>query len=201
MTPEGEALAAVLRALDAAGIPYMITGSVASSHHGRPRSSQDTDVVIDPSPEALRALTSQLTEQGFYVDPDRAQDSLRRRRMFNVIEMGGASKVDLIIRKARAFSLEEFERRQPVEVVRGLVAPMATAEDTVVAKLEWAREWGESEKQLGDVRGILDVCAGHLDIEYIERWVRELGLVDQWRRVHPEPERFPPAPGGGSLER
>ena len=86
MTPEEHALAALVRHLDELAIPYMVTGSVASSHHGRPRTTHDIDVVIDPTPSTLQSLAAALTRSGFYVDPDRARDALNRRRQFNVIE-------------------------------------------------------------------------------------------------------------------
>jgi hypothetical protein len=40
-----------------------------------------------------------------------------------------------------------------------------------------------STRDLADVRGILDVKGPDLDHAYIERWVRDLGLVDLWRHV------------------
>jgi hypothetical protein len=43
----------VVQALDAAGIPRMLVGSFASSTHGAPRATQDIDLVVDPTPEAL----------------------------------------------------------------------------------------------------------------------------------------------------
>ena len=47
-------------------------------------------------------------------------------------------KIDLIIRKSRAFSLEEFDRRQLV-TVQGLPLFVASAEDVAIAKLEWSK--------------------------------------------------------------
>jgi hypothetical protein len=163
----------------------MLAGSLASSHHGRPRSTNDADIVIDPTTAALENLVAALARAGFYVDSDRAHDALRRRRQFNVIDGESAYKIDLIIRKDRAFSGAEFARRATVELLPGLRAPLASAEDTVLAKLEWARLAGGSEKQLGDVRSILEVKAD-LDVAYIERWARELGVVDLWQQVQRE---------------
>ena len=42
----GDAVGALVSALDAAGIPYMITGSIASAHHGVSRATQDVDIVV-----------------------------------------------------------------------------------------------------------------------------------------------------------
>ena len=72
-------------------------------------------------------------------------------------------------------------RRQRAEVA-GVSVWVASAEDTILAKLEWARA-GESERQLRDVVGVLEARRGELDLAYVERWVRELSLSDLWARV------------------
>lgn len=66
MNPEEEALRVTLDLLDRIGIPYMVTGSVAASYHGRPRTTHDADLVIDPSPDQLTAFVQALTSAGFY---------------------------------------------------------------------------------------------------------------------------------------
>ena len=182
MTPEELALAAVVRLLSDLGIPGMVTGSVASSYHGRPRSTHDADLVIDPQPAQLEALVRGLVAHGFYVDSDRARDALTRRGQFNAIEIASACKVDLIVRKERPFSREELSRRRPAELAPGLVVPLASAEDTLLSKLEWSRKAGGSERQLADAAGVLAVNP-RLDRAYLERWARELGVLDLWREL------------------
>jgi hypothetical protein len=182
MNPEEQALAMVTQALDAAHIPYMITGSVAASYHGRPRATHDTDIVIDPSPEQLNAFVRQLAGQEFYVDDAAAQEALKHRRPFNVIEMTHASKVDLIVRRDRPFSFEEFRRRVTVDRGDGRLVSMVTAEDAVLSKLEWARRAGDSERQLADAAGIVAVTP-QIDRSYIEHWAAELNVSDLWARV------------------
>ena len=93
----------------------------------------------------------------------------------------GGYKVDLIVRKARPFSVEEFCRREPAELFGARVF-VATAEDSILAKLEWAK-LGDSERQIRDVSGILEVRAGALDRDYIEKWAAALGLTEEWRRI------------------
>lgn len=181
MTTEGDVVAEVARLLADLGIPYMLTGSVASSVHGRPRTTHDADVVIDPSPGALEELVAGLQKSGFYVDPDVARDALRMRRQFNAIAPHTAFKIDLIVRKDRPFSIEEFRRRRPARIGNEDVS-LATAEDTILSKLEWAKKGG-SDRQLEDVAGIVAVQGAALDRAYIERWAAVLGTVDEWRRV------------------
>jgi hypothetical protein len=74
-----------------------------------------------------------------------------------------------------------MQRRTTTKIL-GMDVPTATAEDTVIAKLEWAK-LGASDRQLEDVAGILRVRGSDLDFDYIERWVTELGLDEPWRRV------------------
>jgi acetolactate synthase regulatory subunit len=181
LTVEEDVVTHLARLLEALEIRYMISGSVASSFHGKPRTTHDADIVIDPLPEALDRLLGELSNRGFYVDHAVARDALRRRRQFNAIDTVSAFKVDLIIRKDRPFSLEELGRRQRVDLAAAKEVMLATAEDTILSKLEWAKKGGGSERQLADVKGITDVKGAELDREYIERWARVLGVLDLWR--------------------
>lgn len=172
----GDFLRRLVAHLDAAGIPHMVAGSVASSVHGEPRSTQDLDLVVDPSAAALGALLRALPESEFYVSEEAARQALRSRRQFNVIDLATGWKADLILRKDRPFSLSEFARRQPATVL-GAAVCIASAEDVVLTKLEWAKKGGGSERQLRDVRGILAAHAS-LDTAYLDRWAKELGVGD-----------------------
>ncbi len=180
-SPPGALLRAIVGMLDAIGIPYMVVGSFASTAYGEPRSTHDLDFVIDPSPEQLDKLIAALDPERYYVDRDVARDALRRRAMFNVIDIATAWKLDLVIRKARPFSIEELRRRQVTKIL-GIGVSTATPEDTIIAKLEWAKQ-GASDRQLEDVAGILRVRGPELDVVHIERWVAELELADQWQRA------------------
>lgn len=182
MSPEEDALATVAGLLGELAIPHMLTGSVATSYHGRPRATHDADMVIDPTPSQLNALVERLVAVGFYVDADGAREALRLRRPFNVIEIGHACKIDLIVRRDRPFSVEELSRRVAVDLpfVRGV--PMVTPEDAILSKLEWARRSGDSERQLADASGVLAVNPA-LDREYIARWARDLDVIDLWTRI------------------
>jgi len=177
----GALLDVIVTALDAIGIAHMVVGSFASTFHGEPRTTQDLDLVIDPTGQQLEQLLAALHPDRFYVDSEVARDALRRRTMFNIIEMSTAWKLDLVIRKARPFSVEEMRRREAVTIL-DVAVKIATAEDTIISKLEWSKA-SSSERQLEDVAGILRVRAENLDLSYIRHWVDELGLDAQWQRA------------------
>jgi hypothetical protein len=79
----------------------------------------------------------------------------------------------------RPFSREAFARRTPIRLLDGAVF-FASAEDTIVAKLEWSKQAGGSERQRRDVAGILAASGDTLDRPYLERWVTDLDLVGEW---------------------
>ena len=159
----------------------MVTGSVASSIHGIPRSTNDLDIVIAPARDQLFALIQLFKRLGYYAEWVDAENALQKRDQFNVIDFTNAWKVDLIVRKARAFSESEFDRREPIEV-GDLSFVIAKPEDVLIAKMEWMKI-SPSERQLQDAAGIVTVQREHLDWAYVEKWVAALEIGEEWAAV------------------
>jgi hypothetical protein len=170
----GEFLLRITTALEMSGIPYMLTGSLASSMYGIPRSTNDIDLVIEPTRTQVLAFVELLTRVGLTVHRETALNALRNRTQFNVIDFRRGWKVDLIIRKDREFSVVEFARKEKHDVA-GMSLTLATPEDIVLAKLEWAKI-SPSERQIDDIVGVLRMQAHSLDWHYIEHWVQVLNL-------------------------
>jgi hypothetical protein len=175
----GELVALLVGLLDRSGVPFMVTGSLASSYYGEPRATLDIDIVIDPSDESLDGLAEALQDAGFYIDLDVAREALASRTQFNAIGPD-ATKVDFIVRHDRPFSVEEFSRRQRANLL-GTPGFITSAEDVILAKLEWAHDTG-SDRQLDDIAGIVAIT-GELDVEYIDRWAAVLGLEEGWQAI------------------
>ncbi len=163
-----------------AGIQYMLSGSTGSSFHGRPRATNDIDIVVAPTRSQLEGLLLSL-EPDFYVSADAARDALSRRASFNVIDVKMAWKADIIIRRNRPFSAAEFGRRRKVNIL-GLEVWIVSAEDAIISKLEWARD-SDSERQLGDALGVLTVQYDNLDHDYLRKWAKELKVQDLLERL------------------
>jgi hypothetical protein len=173
----GEFLRKVTAALDTAGVPYMLTGSLASSMYGVPRATNDIDIVIAPTRQQLLDVIQFYKRMSLYVE-EHALTALASRTQFNVIDFANGWKVDLIIRKDRDFSNEEFDRRETHEV-GGIRLTIAAPEDVILAKMEWSKIGG-SERQLVDAAGVLRMQLDKLNLGYIENWVKSLGLEEQW---------------------
>ena len=179
-----ELLTRVTGALSASGVPYMLGGSFASTKHGLPRSTQDVDIIIDPPTVAsFEALVEVFCKGDYYCDREVAGRAFRHREMFNVIDHATGWKVDFILCKARPFSREEFQRRTPASML-GVPVFVATAEDTIIAKLEWSKSSGGSARQRRDVAGIVAVAGSQLDHAYLQRWINELELSGEWRAAN-----------------
>lgn len=174
--------AAVLRriadALDSVGIPFMLTGSFAAAYHGVPRATLDIDLVIEATESQLRTLVDRLRQEEQYVSLDAALEACANQSLFNVIDPGSGWKVDLIIRKDRPFSREEFNRRIPI-TFDDIHLSIASLEDVILSKLEWAR-LGGSARQLEDVAELLRVRAPDLGVEYLHRWIPALDVGEEW---------------------
>jgi hypothetical protein len=112
--------------------------------------------------------------------------------LFNVIDMDSGWKIDFIVRKSRPFSVEEFERRREAELL-GTTMYIASAEDVILSKLEWAKMTG-SERQLADVTGILRTQGTDVDVEYVKRWVAALELQKEWERASDQAGPTQPKP-------
>ena len=171
----------LVQALERADVPYMVTGSYASSAHGTPRATNDIDIVISPTAHQLEVLMQQFPKDRYYADKADAFDALQHQSQFNIIDFATMWKADLIVRKERDFSRSEFARRR-IHMVGGVRVHLATAEDILIAKLEWHR-LGGSERQIEDAAGIIRRQASAFDRDYVERWVRELGLVEEWQKA------------------
>jgi hypothetical protein len=183
MTDElADTLREIVVRLEAQGIAYMIVGSVAASVYGRQRATQDFDMVLEAGPGALRALVRSLPEERFYVSEEAAMEAFHHESQFNVLDMATGWKIDFIVRKRREFSETEFARRTRLEVM-GVPTYVASVEDVIVAKLEWAKAGGGSERQLEDVRELVRLKSGGLDRSYVEQWVARLDLGDMWDRA------------------
>ncbi|MBW2065316.1 MAG: hypothetical protein JRJ03_10345 [Deltaproteobacteria bacterium] len=179
MIPE-ESLQILLDRLDELGIPFMVAGSFASNAHGVPRVTQDADVIIETDLDRLLQLMDKLGHE-FYADPDSAREAFTGSRMLNIIHLETGFKIDIILRKPRAFSLEEFRRRCKINFL-GKDRWFATPEDTILTKLEWSK-LGQSERQYEDALNIARVQGESLDLAYLARWSSELGLEDLLNRL------------------
>ena len=166
--------------LESAGIPFMVSGSIASSLHGNPRATNDFDLVIDPDMDSLNRFIDSVPAE-WYVNREAVQTAFKQRSMFNVLDSAGGWKADLIIRKDRPFSLREFSRKMPATVL-GIEVAVVSPEDSILSKLEWSRESG-SERQYHDAFGVASLNPNALDRDYLKQWAKDLNIEESLTRL------------------
>ena len=182
MNEELKVLKEVCQKFDAAGIAYMITGSIAANIYAIPRMTRDIDIVIEIKPEEADQLCS-LFRNNFYLDKPSILEAIKTRGMFNIIHTEAVFKVDFIIRKDSPYRQLEFQRRRRTQM-EGAPLWVVAPEDLILSKLFWAKD-SASELQLGDVRNLLRTLKD-IDRNYLEKWVDSLGLNAIYAQVKDE---------------
>lgn len=172
MTTPDEAVVAVVVALDGAGIPHMIVGSLASNFHGIPRSTRDADVVVHLAPDSLRRL-EQLLPAGMTLERQRAFEGVTGTVWHLITQRASAFVCELFELSDDPHDLERFARRQAATIL-GHRSFVATAEDMIVTKLRWVASRARA-KDRDDIRNIIAVQGAALDWAYVERWAAEHG--------------------------
>jgi hypothetical protein len=180
MTSQNDFLKKLIKVLGDFSIPYMISGSFGSSYHGRPRATKDIDIVIAPTEKLLLEFVESLGED-YYVSLEGVRDAFDNNSMFNIIDNLSGWKADFILRKARAFSRQEFERKRIAEI-GGLNVWVTSPEDIILSKLEWSKD-SQSERQFGDALGVAVVQWDRLEIDYLRKWAKELQVGDSLEQL------------------
>jgi predicted nucleotidyltransferase len=180
-----EALVAAIAALDAAGIPYMIVGSLAANFHGIPRSTRDADLVVELNADSLDRLRAALPPD-LTLEPQSAFEGVTGTTRYILRLAGSPFVLELFLRSDDAHDRERFERRQRVNMLGRRVC-MASAEDMIITKLRWLHD-AKRSKDRDDIRNMLAVRGESLDWVYLQRWSSEhetAALLDEIRRSLP----------------
>jgi len=170
----------ITSSFDIIGIRYFIGGSLASSLHGIPRSTQDVDLVADIKEEHINSLVQALQGE-FYIDAVMIKEAIKRKASFNVIHLPTMFKVDIFILKSDASSIDEINRREEYHFTGDPDGQIfvATAEDVILHKLYWYKLGGcVSERQWNDVLGVLQVQLERLDHAYLMKGAQQRGVSE-----------------------
>ena len=162
------------------GLPYMVTGSIASMLYGEPRLTLDLDLVVEIDAERAALLLAEFPEAEFYGPPlevARAEASRDTRGHFNLIHHATGVKADVYIAANDPLHRWGLAHRRRVAIESGQLA-LAPPEYVIIRKLEFWREGG-SEKHLRDVRGMLAANI-ELDRVFLDAELTLRGLASTW---------------------
>ena len=169
-----------LEPLEALGLPYMLTGSVAGILYGEPRLTHDVDIVVALRRADATRIVQAFPGNAFYCPPEEViiiEVKRGHRGHFNLIHHETGFKADIYIAhdELHRWALAST-RRIRVGQIEANVAP---PEYVILRKLEYYRD-GRSDKHLTDIRSILDVSGDLIDRRTIAERAEALGLSDTW---------------------
>jgi hypothetical protein len=182
------ALSPVSMALKKLNIHHYVGGSVASSFHGASRSTMDVDLVAEMTDAAVSEFLM-CFDKDFYVSETAVREAIQRKSCFNLIHLPTSFKVDVFVSRLRPFDIAAMNRATVEHFGDNplLDIHVATAEDTIISKLEWYRKTIEtSERQWNDVTRLLKLLGDTADFEYLKVSAESIGVQDLLERLFSE---------------
>lgn len=151
-------------------VPYAIGGAVATSFWGVPRTTQDADCLVAVPAVGYQRLADALNARGFEIDQASGPQPVT---VVALLEQVRRDKYMTL--SCRATSVELFVpvvplqqsilRRAVGRTFHGRTIRVTTAEDLILLKMAFHRH-----KDIQDIKGILHIQRGHLDMPYLRQW-------------------------------
>jgi len=180
-----DAIVAVIDALEALEIPYMIVGSLSTNLYGIPRSTKDADFVLQVAPQSLFQLAERLGAP-FRLDPQGSFETVTMTLRHILKPVGIPFLIELFHLSDDLYDQERFHRRCRKKML-GREVSVATAEDVIVTKLRWAVQ-GRRMKDREDARDVIAVQGDAIDWDYVNSWCDRHGsraVLDEIRASIP----------------
>ena len=171
------------KALDRAGIPYMVIGGQAVLVYGEPRLTRDIDITLGIAPDALPQVLTVAKEVNLHILVDNPEDFVQRLWVLPTLHPPSGLRVDFIF-SWTPYEQQALERARPIEI-EGYPVRFASPEDVIIHKILSGRP-----RDLEDVCGILR--KQKVDVDYIHRWLeafeQTLGqpLVQRFEQIRQE---------------
>lgn len=166
--------------LNATGVKWMATGSIAAMSYGEYRVTNDVDIIVLLFERDVEKVGAAFPIEEFYCPPAdviRTEASREGQGHFNLIHHETGFKADIYIASKDALTSWALRQRRPVTLGESVIW-IAPPEYVIIGKLEFYREGG-SEKHLRDIRGMLAVT--DIDRSLLEAEINERGLANIWR--------------------
>jgi hypothetical protein len=182
--PEANLFLMFTQRLNALGVAYMVSGSVAVIIYGEPRLTHDVDLIVVLDREQIARLPEVFPPAEFYCPPTEVimvEAAREQRGHFNIIHHETGFKADVYLHGRDPLHAWGLARARRLEM-EGQVFVVAPPEYVIVRKLEYYREGG-SEKHLRDIRSMLDTSPDGIHRAELEQQIAARGLQEAWRQV------------------
>ena len=176
-----ETLEWICRKLKSANVPYMITGGAAVGFWGHIRTTMDIDILIQIHSEQVDSLLSSIESEA-YIDIEKAKKAILDKSMFNIILNETCFKIDLIPLKEDSYEIKKFNNRVKINFQDKEIY-VISPEDLIISKLLWSKSAGGSERHIKDCESIYRLNSENLDLDYLKRWVKMLGIEKEFNKL------------------
>jgi hypothetical protein len=176
-----ETLEWICRKLKSANVPYMITGGAAVGFWGHIRTTMDIDILIQIHSEQIDSLLNSIESEA-YIDIEKAKKAILDKSMFNIILNETCFKIDLIPLTEDSYEIKKFNNRVKINFQDKEIY-VISPEDLIISKLLWSKSAGGSERQIKDCESIYRLNSENLDLEYLKRWVKMLGIEEEFNKL------------------
>ncbi len=107
-------------------------------------------------------------------------DAIEHSSTFNLIHLKTMIKVDIFIPGDTSYENETFRRKKLDSFPEEKTALFfCSSEDIIINKLNWYKKGNMvSERQWTDIIGVVRVQYKSLDLEYLKKWTKQLGLEE-----------------------
>ncbi len=183
--PETDLVSIFINRLEAAGVEYMVSGSVAAMIYGEPRFTNDVDIIVHLGSTDVMQLTAAFPLEFFYCPPEEVlliESRRKHRGHFNLIHHDSGYKADMYFHGDDPLHVWGFRNRRRLKVSDGHGLWAAPPEYVILRKLEYYREGG-SDKHKRDICAMMDVSGDDIDCGVIDEWALKLGLQKEWSEI------------------
>lgn len=180
MLKSEEIVQRVLASLNENGHAFMLVGSYATNLYCVPRGTQDIDLVVEARfIKAAQQIAA--SHPAIHLDPQLGFESVTATKRVLLTSDDTDFKVEVFELSNDPHDQSRFRRRLPVELY-DQPAWVATAEDTIVTKLNWSAKTGRG-KDRDDAQNVMAAQHETLDWPYIEDWCRQHGTLEKLQEL------------------
>jgi hypothetical protein len=174
-----ELLIELITRLEASGLPYMLTGSIAANVHGHPRTTHDVNVILEAEPRDLAAIVAAFPQPDYFYQEHVVREALAMGAMFNALDEARVGKIDFWVLNDDVLNQRAFWRkiRRPL---LGIETWVPRPEDLILLKLRWMQRSGGSEKQMNDCIELLKFNAPEINLAETDHWSMRVGVSKEW---------------------
>jgi len=175
----------LIYALEESGISYVIVGGLVSIHLGRPRLTQDVDVIIEKRLDKVESLAGCLKKRGFEVEKERFVKEMMENKVHSTIFHKNYPILHADIKGV----YDELDG----EVMKGRIrsrifdtdAWVESPEDNIIAKIVYG-----SQQDFEDALSVLIVQEGKLNERLLLEKAKKFNVLDKLKSLMRERDRY-----------